>query len=145
MTDGWSISCKIALRWMPLGLTDDKSTSVQVMAWCRQATSHYLNQCWPRSTSPFCVTRTQWVKTYKGFHQNSPLPTFRKQGKTLSAHQWDKSFTRFSQKKKCTKFHLQGTIFYGLCTCFYIKQNPMVEQSWPNGTFCINISKMYDK
>ena len=33
---------------MPLDLTD-KSTMVWVMAWCRQATSHYLNQCWPRS------------------------------------------------------------------------------------------------
>ena len=26
------------LRWMPQDLTDDKSTLVQVMAWCRQAT-----------------------------------------------------------------------------------------------------------
>ena len=33
---------------MPLDLTD-KSTLVQVMAWCRQATSHCLSQCWPRS------------------------------------------------------------------------------------------------
>ena len=33
---------------MPLDLTDDKSTLVQVMAWCRQATSHYLSQFWPR-------------------------------------------------------------------------------------------------
>ena len=31
-----------------LGWTDDKSTLVQVMAWCWQATSHYLSQCWPR-------------------------------------------------------------------------------------------------
>ena len=31
-----------ALQWMPQDLTDDKSTLVQVMAWCRQATSHYL-------------------------------------------------------------------------------------------------------
>ena len=37
-----------ALWWMPQDLTDDKSTLVQVMAWCRQATSHYLSQCrWP--------------------------------------------------------------------------------------------------
>ena len=35
-----------ALRWMPQDLTDDKSTLVQVMAWCCQATSHYLSQCW---------------------------------------------------------------------------------------------------
>ena len=26
---------------------NDKSTWVQVMAWCHQATSHYLSQCWP--------------------------------------------------------------------------------------------------
>ena len=50
------------LRWMPLDLTDGKSTLVQVMAWCRQATSHYLNQCWPRSMSPYGVTKPQWVK-----------------------------------------------------------------------------------
>ena len=36
-----------ALRWMPYDLTDDKSTLVQVMAWCRQVASHCLNHCWP--------------------------------------------------------------------------------------------------
>ena len=33
-------------------LTEDKSTLstlVQVVAWCRQATNHYLSQCWPVS------------------------------------------------------------------------------------------------
>ena len=59
--DGWGISCELALRWMSLNLTDDKSKLVQVMAWCRQATSHYLSQCWPRSLSPYGVTRPQWV------------------------------------------------------------------------------------
>ena len=51
-----------ALRWMPQDLTDDKSTLVQVMAWCRQATSHYLSQCWLSPLSPCGVTRPQWVK-----------------------------------------------------------------------------------
>ena len=60
--DGWSISCKIVVKWMPMDLTDDKSTLVQIMAWCRQATSHYLSQCWPRSLSPYGVIRPQWVK-----------------------------------------------------------------------------------
>ena len=46
-----------ALWWMPQYLTDDESTLVQVMAWCHQATSHYLSQCWPRSLSPYGVTR----------------------------------------------------------------------------------------
>ena len=54
-------SCKIALRWMPLDLTDDKSTLVQVMAWCRQATSHYLSQWWLRFMLPYGATRPQWV------------------------------------------------------------------------------------
>ena len=59
---GWGISCKIAHRWLSLDLTDDKSTLVQVMTWCRQAKCHYLNQCWLRSMSPNGVTRPQWVK-----------------------------------------------------------------------------------
>ena len=63
MIDAWGISCELAFRWMSLDLTDDKSTLVQVMAWCRQATSHYLRQCWPRSLSPCGVTRPQWVKS----------------------------------------------------------------------------------
>ena len=42
--DDWGISCAILLIWMSMGFTD-KSTLVQVMAWCHQATSHYLNQC----------------------------------------------------------------------------------------------------
>ena len=59
---GWGISYEISLRRKPQDLTDDKSTLVQVMAWCRQATSHYLSQCWPRSMSPNGITRLQWVK-----------------------------------------------------------------------------------
>ena len=60
--DGWSISCEISLIWMSLDFIDDQSTSFQVMTWCHQVTSHYLNQCWPRSLSPYDVTRPQWVK-----------------------------------------------------------------------------------
>ena len=41
MMNIWSIFCEVAIR--------------------RQATSHYLNQCWPRSLSPYDVTRPQWV------------------------------------------------------------------------------------
>ena len=48
---------------MSLDFIDDQSTLVQVMAWCRQATSHNLSQCWPRSISPNGVTQPQWVKS----------------------------------------------------------------------------------
>ena len=44
---GWGNSCEIALQWMSQDLPGNKSTLVQVMAWCPQATSHYLDQCWP--------------------------------------------------------------------------------------------------
>ena len=49
--DGWCISFAISLRCLSLDLTDDKSTLLQVMAWCRQATGRYLSQCWPRYMS----------------------------------------------------------------------------------------------
>ena len=61
--DGCGISCEIALIWMSLDFTDDQSTLVQVMAWCCQATSHYLSQCWLRSLTPNHVTRAQWVNS----------------------------------------------------------------------------------
>ena len=41
-------SCETAPRQMPQDLTD-KSTLVQAMAWCCQAASYYLSQCWPKS------------------------------------------------------------------------------------------------
>ena len=34
------------------------------MAWCHQATGHYLSQYWPRSLSPYDVTRPQWVNLH---------------------------------------------------------------------------------
>ena len=68
MIDGWGIFCEIVLIWMSLDFADDQSTLVQVMAWCHQATSHYLSQCWPRSLSPYGITRTQWVKTLCAYY-----------------------------------------------------------------------------
>ena len=73
MTNGCDISSEIALTWTSLDLSDDKSTLVQVMAWCRQATSHYLNQCWPRSLPPYGVTRAQWVKEAIWQHRSGSM------------------------------------------------------------------------
>ena len=52
-------SSEIALRWMAQDFADDKSTWIQVMAWCRPAPSHYLDQCWPSYMSPYDITRSQ--------------------------------------------------------------------------------------
>ena len=37
---GWGICCEIALIWISLYPTDDKSTLVQVMTGCPRAASH---------------------------------------------------------------------------------------------------------
>ena len=63
---GWGISYEIALTWISLYLTDDKSTLVQAMTWCPQAASHYLNKCRPRSMSTCGVPGPQWVNIF--FH-----------------------------------------------------------------------------
>ena len=61
---------------MSLDLTSDKSTLVQVMAWCRQATSHYLSLCWHRSMLPCGVTRPQWVNVWFSCRGRSQLHSF---------------------------------------------------------------------
>ena len=33
------------------------------MIWSRQATSHYLSQCWPEPIVPYGVTRPQWLES----------------------------------------------------------------------------------
>ena len=33
-----------------------------VLVWSHQSTSHFLNQCWPKSPTPYGVTRAQRVK-----------------------------------------------------------------------------------
>ena len=47
---------------MILDLTDDKSTLVQVMAGCRQATSTNLSQYRPIAMLPYGVIWPQWIK-----------------------------------------------------------------------------------
>ena len=68
------------LWWMPQDLTDDMSTLVQVMAWCRQAPSHYLSQCCLSSLSPYGVARPQWVNP-----QPEPVLTWLQQARAYSA------------------------------------------------------------
>ena len=71
-----STACEIALRWMPHGTLEDKSTLVQVGAGYRQATSHhYLNQCWPRSMAPYGAPIPQWVNPLRAkfFRRNKNI------------------------------------------------------------------------
>ena len=43
LIDGWCIPFEIAPIWIQLHLINVKSTWVQIMAWCHQATSYYLH------------------------------------------------------------------------------------------------------
>ena len=56
--------CEIVLRWMPLNITYETAILIYVMTCCRQPMSHYLSQRWPRSMSPYVVTKQQCVKRH---------------------------------------------------------------------------------
>ena len=85
VTDGWGFSCEMAQIWMSLDFTDVQTTLVQVMAWYCQATSHYLSQCWPRSLSPYGITRPRWVygKMYLLYQANMSWSDVCKQTKFI--------------------------------------------------------------
>ena len=86
---------------VPRDHTDDKSTLVQVMAWCQQATSHYLNQCWPRSMSPYGDTRPQWVNI-------SHLKTF---CSNVDSSRWDEDGNSMPQWVSIFRPELNGQNF----------------------------------
>ena len=64
-----SISCNLLInsdnRWRATYLDTYKVNValVRVMDLYRQVTSHYLSQYWPKSMSPYGVTRPQWVNS----------------------------------------------------------------------------------
>ena len=103
----FAITCTYEIS--PQNPIDDKSTMVQVMAWCRQATRHYLNQSWPIFMSLYGVTMPQNVDSTvtssspkSGFKQfrhpgprcNNKIPSYQYRkchcgDKTVLSPQWD--------------------------------------------------------
>ena len=51
--------CEIDLIWMPQNPKGDRSALVQAMAWCRLTVSHYLHQCWSKSSTQYDATRPE--------------------------------------------------------------------------------------
>ena len=49
---GYQILYAVIVMSMSQDPFDDKSTLVQVMAWCLKAPSHYQSRCWQRPTTP---------------------------------------------------------------------------------------------
>ena len=56
--------CLSSLKCISLDPTDDKSSLLKIMAWCRQATSHCLNQHWPRSMSPHGISNNYIISSF---------------------------------------------------------------------------------
>ena len=58
-----SIPIQFMLNWIELIINSNSIHELirALLKWCRQVTSHYLSQCWPRYMSPNGVTRPQWV------------------------------------------------------------------------------------
>ena len=125
---------------MSLDLIEDKSTLVQVMAWCRQATSHYLSQCWPRSLSPYDVTRPQWVNQAEDslrqwligwhllltqVHRPSRMIVWPDGGQssTLLLNQGSSSYFYFNTLTpgRCINFFIQMIIFGSISCTFSVK------------------------
>ena len=52
---------------MSWALSDHMSTSVQLMVWCHEGTSHCLNQCSQRIVSSYDVTGSQWYKIERSY------------------------------------------------------------------------------
>ena len=51
----------MTIRWMMQYGINEKTTFVQVMAWCHQATGHYLSQHWSIAMSLYDATNPQWA------------------------------------------------------------------------------------
>ena len=50
----WASHVKlISGEWHRTPLILSQHQLFQIMAWCREATTHYLSQCWHRSMSPY--------------------------------------------------------------------------------------------
>ena len=55
------ISIQISLKFVPTGPIDNNQALFQIMAWCRIATHHYSNQCWPDTLTHICCIRGRWL------------------------------------------------------------------------------------
>ena len=84
---GLGILYEITLSGLSLHLTDDKSTLVQIMAWCHLAPSHYLRQCLPWYLSPYGITRPQWA-VFTKLHRHISFCCYQ----LLNGRWWGKMF-----------------------------------------------------
>ena len=148
---------------MSLYLTDDMSTLVQVMAWCRQATSHCLSQCWPRSMLPYGVTRPQWVNISNFIHYKVleditlPFPNIDKgafkvwklisnfipyfTGHVITYPCWDSSYSMLAKGPLVDEIHLFTLLYHHMPTNHHFIWSQAFPKRMPYLTWNINWNK----
>ena len=119
----YGIDCEIALRRMSQNTFHDKSTLVQVMAWCRQATSHNPSQCWLNSTSPYGVTKPQWIDP--GIQRGMQMLTKRRSPRHICLNNEETKpvfcLLCLDTTRKNTVWHSSVTISLETTPCFIIQ------------------------
>ena len=96
------------------------------MACCRQATSHYLNQCWNISMPTYGVTRPQWVNTLRPDQKWLPIDLFHKSHNASDKYRTMQHFAT----EMCTHVH----IFVTKC-CIMAYGTHAFRDLW-NGSIC---------
>ena len=85
------------------------------MAWCRQATSHYLNQCWPRFPTPYSITHDKFSVYYMSKNIHSLFI------KWQAHHPFNKSLFNTLRPEQ-NGWHFADEIFKGI----YLNENNFI-------------------
>ena len=118
------------------------------MAWCHQATSHYLTQCWSRSVSPYGISRRQCIiyfTTLRAWGMNKMTADLQT---TYSATvSWKKISKILGHLMHCIITSLGRSAFRNLHNTWYIKYHTFQLHGIQSGkcSFRLGICKTYQK
>ena len=98
----WREICKFCLiHWrLPLVVQPTKKLSMQVIVWCFQSVSHYLNLCWPTPTPPCSVTIQQLYMTYTEFT-----------GRNIAVCAWANTYSHSNQLVKVESLYIMSCAY----------------------------------
>ena len=104
-----------------LMVSDDKSTLVQVMTWCRQATSHYLSQCWPSHCQVYLFTAVCVSSIKMMLHEHHDITNHRQINCLFN------SLFRLTTKE-IPKHRITGPLWRESTNLMVIQQWPVVQE-----------------
>ena len=100
-----SYQVNTTMKWIAQDVIDGKSTLVQVMAWCHEATSHYLDQCWPTY-----IYILYWVSAGHSHHRKTRI------GLDICEN-WVANFRRFGECKMPMQQHTNSRMLIKIWKC----------------------------